>query len=256
MSKLFLDGIFKKNDSPSGVHIYMPNSSKKTGENTALNLYGLMVGDVSFQAQNKWGTILHDLSNLADFSSLAGQESMFSWVNASTMCWKGTNPLTIGIEFYLINYQKGLGLESQLKRLIKLASLYKNQAAGSLGSNFKVLVHGGYAADILKSNSSLWSMELKSVMGLQNDSNLNGPESIDKKLYDSNGNALGSLTLRFGHKSTIRNVLLSKIDVTESNVEVIDQAGGNIKPLYYRVSAQFTGVRPLLSTDVDHMFNY
>ena len=93
-------------------------------------------------------------------------------------------------------------------------------------------------------------------MGLQNDSNLNGPESIDKKLYDSNGNALGSLTLRFGHKSTIRNVLLSKIDVTESNVEVIDQAGGNIKPLYYRVSAQFTGVRPLLSTDVDHMFNY
>ena len=72
---------------------------------------------------------------------------------------------------------------------------------------------------------------------------------------DITKSAIGAIQLWFGHKSKIKNLLLSKISVTESNIEVADQDGGNIKPLYYRVSAQFTGVRPLITTDVDEMFN-
>ena len=37
-------------------------------------------------------------------------------------------------------------------------------------------------------------------------------------------------------------------------MEVSDINGNSIEPLYYRVSAQFTGVKPLLTTDVDSIF--
>ena len=256
---LFLDNIFTNNsDSPSSVHIFMPYRSGKTREE-AVDVHGLMIGDFRFQAQNKWGTVLHDLSYLQDFVSIAGGESMFGWVNASTMCWKGTSPLTFGIEFYLINYKRGLNLEGQLKQLVKLASLYRDYDAGALGENFKVLVHDGYAADILDGNSadSVWTKNINNMRDFTNMGSelLTGKNNIAAQLYDPTGNAKGSLTLQFGHKSTIRNILLSRIEVTESNVEVMDSSGGNVKPLYYRVSADFTGVRPLLSTDVDHMFN-
>ena len=251
MAKLFLDGIFKwGSESPSSVKISMPYKSSKTLL-PLLELVGLMTGDPSFSAQNKWGTIINDISNLADVASLVGSSSMFSWINASTMCWKGTSPLTMGIEFYLINYKKGLHLEEQLKTLVKLAALEADHEA-KVGSSFKVLTHGGYAADILEGNDKIkgfFSMSMPSASDVK-DVNLNG-------LYNAEGtNALSSLTVQFGHKSKISNLLLSKIDVTESTVEVANQDGSDPKPLYYRVNAQFTGVRPLLTVDIDSMFEF
>ena len=260
MAKLFLEGIFgSDSQSPSSVRIFQPYlGNNKTGE-PPVDLTGLMIGDPTFSAQNKWGTIINDISNLTDISSLVGEASMFSWINASTMCWKGTSPLAIGIEFYLINYKKNLGLESGLKQLVKLASLYGDPDA-TIGENYKVLVHGGYAADVLTGNKSYFT-----VGGIDSIAKLNesvGSEEfagIKSGLYSGGAmkeSAQGSISLSFGKKSRIRNLLLSKISVTESNVEVADGNGNNRKPLYYRVNAQFTGVRPLLSVDVDDMFKF
>lgn len=250
MAKLFLDGIFKwGSESPSSVKISMPYKSSKTTLKK-LELVGLTTGDPSFSAQNKWGTIINDISNLQDVASLIGSSSMFSWINASTMCWKGTSPLMMGIEFYLINYKKGLDLEEQLKILIKLAALESDHEA-KVGSSFKVLTHGGYAADILEGNDKIKGFFSSSVTSSAD------LGSVDLTgLYDGEGNAISSLTVQFGHKSKISNLLLSKIDVTESNIEVADQNGDNPRPLYYRVNAQFTGVRPLLTVDVDNMFSF
>ena len=252
--KLFLDGIFNTegngNDSPSAVYITMPFSSGKP-EDGAPILIGLMTGDPTWSASNKWGPIINDISNLSDISSLIGSDSMFTWINASTMCWKGTSPLSLSFDFYLINYSKGLEIEAKLRSFVKLASLYKDPDA-TVGANFKVLVHGGYAADILTGNSGYFdnSNDIKSVTDLNNAGNIN---NLENELYQ-NGNAKGAIQVQFGHKSKIRNLLLSKVSVTESTIEVADQQGGNIKPLYYRVSAQFTGVRPLITTDVNEMF--
>ena len=111
MAKLFLDGIFSKaTNSPSSVGITFP-----VGDNQFEKLVGLMIGDITFSAQNKWGPVINDLTNLADFSALVGSQDLVSWISASTMCWKGTEPLSIGIEFYLINYAKNLDLERKLK---------------------------------------------------------------------------------------------------------------------------------------------
>lgn len=252
MVKLFLDGIFNsdqnKNDSPSTVYITIPNPSGKPSDKLP-NLAGLMIGDPTWGAANTWGTVINDISNLTDISSLVGSPSMFSWINASTMCWKGTAPLSIGIEFYLINYKKGLTLESDLRAFVKLASLYKDPDA-TVGENFKVLVHGGYAADILHGNKKLFD----SARDVENLKDREGINSIISGVYGTNANAQGAVQLQFGHKSKISNLLLSKINITESTIEVADENGGNIKPLYYRVSAQFTGVRPLLTVDIDRMF--
>ena len=255
MTKLFLDGIFdESNVSPSSVIITMPNPSKKE-IGGSVELTGLMVGDPSWGAANSWGTVINDVSNLTDISSLLGSESMFSWINASTMCWKGTSPLSIGIEFYLINYKQdqrgsnGRTLEENLRSFVKLASLYKDPDATG-GSNFKVLVHGGYAADVLSGNDKAYFDGVKVARDLSN----KNASKLNESLYGSSTSAQGSVQLQFGHKSKISNLLLSKVNVTESTVEVADRSGGNIKPLYYRVSAQFTGVKPLLTVDVDRMF--
>lgn len=253
MAKLFLDGIFTDgSNSPSSVRITIPNYNTRSAV-PDLMLVGLMTGDVTFSAQNSWGTVINDLTNLQDLSALMGSDSMFSWISASTMCWKGTSPLSIGIEFYLINYKKGLNLEENLKTLVKLAAIAKDPNA-TFGAGFKAMVHGGYAPEIFKNNEDNFFTvgDVSSIRSLKN------PISTEN-VYGAGGDitqsALGAIQLWFGHKSKIKNLLLSKISVTESNIEVADQDGGNIKPLYYRVSAQFTGVRPLITTDVDEMFN-
>lgn len=254
MSKLFLDGIFRPkeegNDSPSAVHITIPNQSNKVSYmDQVTHLTGLMIGDPTWGAANNWGPIINDISNLTDLASLVGSESMFSWISASTMCWKGTAPLNLGIEFYLINYAKHIGLEEKLRSFIKLASLYKDPDA-TVGENFKVLVHGGYQADVLSGNKKLFD-SMKDVESLKK---RNGLNDVTKDLYGGNADAQGAVQVQFGHKSKISNLLLSKVSVTESTIEVADQSGSNIRPLYYRVSAQFVGVKPLLTVDVDRMF--
>lgn len=251
MAKLYIDNIFKYgNDSPSSVRIEMPYRSSNSSVQ-GIKLTGLMIGDPSFTTQNKWGTVVNDVANLQDLGSLMGSSSMFSWINASTMCWKGTSPLTMGIEFYLINYTRGLNLEEQLKILVQLSAIDRDMSADK-NSSSRVTVHGGYAADVLKSNASYWTASVASASVFNSNSDI---DSISSSLYSA-GNAKGSLTVTFGHKSRIRNLLVSRITVTESNIEVADQNGGNIKPLFYRVSAQFTGVRPLITSDVEDMFSF
>lgn len=237
MAKLYLDSIFTTDSkSPSSVKITFPNIDGQGSITEDNKLVGLMTSDPSYSAQNKWGPVINDVSNLQDLGSLLGTENLASWVHASTMCWKGTSPLVLGIEFYLINYKKGLGLEENLKKFVQLASL-------KVMGNSKVKIHGGYKPDVLSSNNGDF---------------FNGPISSVSQLDGFSGNLSresSTVTLVFGSKTMISNLLLSKVDVTESNVEVADANGESRKPLYYRVSAQFTGTKPLLTTDVEVMFS-
>ena len=250
MAKLYLDGLFKSfSDSPSTILLNIPVPYSSSPEQVA----GLLASDITLSAQNTWGPIVNDISNLTDFSSMMGSTGMFSWIGASTMCWKGTKPLTLNAEFYLINYrQTGLNLEKKLTALMKLASLYEDKKATALGRAIKVQVHGGYAADVLETNSDYWSAsraeEIEKKKGEVDD-------SVDP-LFDDKGNAQGTVSLTVGNKIRVRNILLSKIDVTPSITQVADSNGGNSKPLYYRVQASFIGVRALLDADVEKIFDF
>ncbi len=256
MARLFLDGIFDPNsNSPSTVTISIP--VPETNSNTEITsnvLRGLIIGDPTWTAGNKWGPILSDFSNLQDWASLLGSANQFSWISASTMCWKGTSPLGIGIDFYLINYnsKKSAELKNTLSNFVKLAAVAQDTTGTS---NFKVQVHGGYAPDILTGNKKFFSSFSDTSKFMKNKGAGNSElEEEVRKLFEGN-TARGSLSIRFGHKSTIRNLLLSKVNVTESTIEVANQDGSNPQPLDYRVSSQFTGVQPLVTTDVDYMFS-
>lgn len=243
---LYLDGIFSSvMSSPSSVRLSIPNPSDK---GFTLDLVGLIIGDPTFSTQNKWGTVINDVSNLTDVTALLGTSSMFTWINASTMCWKGTAPLSLSIEFYLLNYRSdGPNLEKELKNLIKLSALAPGEGALK---GVTAVPHGGYASDIFSNNYKSFFTKDTTFSNV-NTSDLNQASS---DLYSAGGYAKGAVTVDFGHKMSIRNLLVSRVNVTKSTTEVASFNGGNIKPLYYRVSVQFTGVRPLLTTDVDAMF--
>lgn len=258
MAKLFLDGIFKENpsvnDSPSAVFITMPQLPSGTFCKNYI-ITGLMANDPTWTAANSWGPVISDLANLQDWASLIGAQSQVSWINASTMCWKGTAPLSLSIEFYLINYSKSLGLEGQLAMLTKLAAVHKAPGKDGVAGEFMVNVHGGYAADVLTGNNALFDRKKNIedfVRGKQGEA-LSELNSLDERLYQG-GFAKGALSIRFGHKAIIDNLLISKINVTTSTVEVAEQNGGNPRPLYYKVSLTLTGTRPLITTDVDSMY--
>ena len=250
MARLFLDGIFDENsNSPSTVTISVPKASETSFVKSGNILRGLIIGDPTWTAGNKWGPIINDLSNLQDWASLVGESNQFSWINASTMCWKGTNPLGIGVDFYLINYARGKSqeLRENLSNFVKLAAVAKSEN----NSNFRVQVHGGYAPDLLSGNMKYFS-DGKSLF--ENNASGQLDQVVEGGIFSGGSVAKGSISIRFGHKSTIKNLLLSKVSVTESTIEVADQNGKNPQPLYYRVSAQFTGVQPLVTTEVNDIF--
>lgn len=253
MANLFLDGIFdsKNSASPSTVRLLIPNISKATGH--SLDITGLMIGDPTISLQNKWGPIINDISNLTDVSSLVGDSSLFTWIAASTNCWKATAPISVAISFYLINYKRnGLNFESKLKSLAKLAAI--GEANGAL-ADVKSTVHGGYAADIFKSNKGYFT-DLKGF-GEASEAGSVSYADLDntfQRMYSTGSTVEGTVMIIFGNKNRIANLLLTKLDVTESTIEVADQGGGSRKPLFYKVDAQFTGVSPTTTSDIDSIF--
>ena len=247
-NNLFLNGIFDEGRiSPSTVIIRYP----KHGYSTRQSLNGLLVSEPTLTSQNKWGPILNDVSNIQDVASLLGSSEMWSWIGASVMCWKGTEPIKTNVEFYLINYKRGLNLGEKLKDLQYLTSLY------DIGKNIAVEVHGGYAARVLETNGSHFDNgarkskdprvllrgyePARDAAGIINDENWTNMET-------------GTIEVQFGNKMSVRKMLIQRMSVTPSLVEVAEKGGNNPKPLYYKVSLDLIGSRPLLSSDVDRMY--
>ena len=201
-------------------------------------------------SQNKWGPILNDITNIQDVASLLGSSEMWSWIGASVMCWKGTEPVKTTVEFYLINYKRGLKLDEKIKDLNYLTSLY------NLDKNVAVEVHGGYQANVLRTNKEIFN---NGVIKKRKESNsIEGQLQGFKTFADDENLEAGTLEIQFGHKMSMRQMLIARLDVTPSLVEVksISPAhkGDKPEPLYYKVSLGLIGSRPLLSTDVDVMY--
>lgn len=234
---LFLDGLFdRENRSPASITINYPIQN-----NNRHQITGLLTSEVSLSGTNKWGPILSDITNIQDISSLLGESHMWSWIGASTMCWKGTDPLKISVEFYLINYKKNLGLETKLKELNKLVSIYM---IGNNDMNIAVEVHGGYKARVLETNKTYFNNGNSKFSS----TDLLDPNNIKFGADDVNMEE-GTCSIEIGNKIKMRKLLVNKFDVTPSLVELPDG-----KALYYRVSVGFIGTSPLLSTDVDYMY--
>lgn len=237
---LFLDGIYDEGRlSPSTVVIRYPT----VDGGSRPSIRGLMTSEPTLSSKNKWGPILNDITNIQDVASLLGSSEMWSWIGASVMCWKGTEPIKTTIEFYLINYKQGLKLDEKLKDLNYLTSLHEMK-----GKAIAVQVHGGYQARVLETNTAIFSNGSRENRGL-GEYLKPFQEGANYENFEQ-----GTIEIQFGSKMSMRNMLIANMDVTPSIVEVADIHGNNPKPLYYRVSLGLIGARPLLSTDVDAMY--
>ena len=154
------------------------------------------------------------------------------------MWWKGTDPLKTSFDFYLINYRPGLGIEDSLKELNYLTALVKD-------GNASVHIHGGYAANVLATNSSIFNNRVSSAVELATNADVG---SIGIRMGSPEG-VLGTLSITIGNKIYLNKMLISRLDITPSLIEVSDK-----KALYYRVSMSLVGTQPLLSTDVANMY--
>lgn len=235
---LFIENVLEDGViSPNTVVITYPSPSStvsKGSDSSTRSLNGLLISEATLSTGVKWGPILNDVTNLQDLASLLGSSSMWTWIGASTMCWKGTDPLKTSIEFYLINYRPQLGIEEKLKELNYLTSLVKDGVAS-------VFVHGGYSAEVLETNSSMFNNRITSSGALVKQKGLSE--------FGQTKSGLGTLSITLGNKLTLNRMLISSLDITPSTVEVPDK-----RALYYRVSMSLIGAQPLLSTDIDNMY--
>ena len=220
---------------PSVIDMHIPGYSGM--------LRGLLTSDTTISLKNTFGAALPDVETLQLATQLVTNwSSVPAWIGASAQVWRGTDSVRFPIEFYLINYKPGLRLEEGLKKLAKLATMQKDE--GPLSGVF-AKVHGGYSPDILANNNQQFM-----------------PNKIDpstlKRYTDSDVSKgteyKGVIKIRIGTSFELDHLILSKIDISRSNVEVRNSSYPKAKPLYYRVQCQLQTCRAALETDVDSMF--
>jgi len=221
---LYLDQIF--NSKVGIINLNIPDPS---GNGTFTSIDGFLSENPSMSFQNNWGSIFPDFNALGEMSQLMGSKNIFSWLASTQAGWKGTEPINIGTEFYVISYDSkaSKNIKEQVKVLIKMASLY--QGTGLL-ENESVMVHGGYSNNYWKSTGEFFQNE----------------EDFKSDLTSTK---TGLITMTIGNQMTIKKLLLSDVNVTPSTVQV---ASGI--PLYIKVSANFRTYMAPIASDIDDIF--
>lgn len=126
------------------------------GTNNFVIVDGFLVDNPTINMKNEWGSLLPDITSLNDYAQLAGV-GMTSWLSTSKAAWRGTDPITLTLSFYLLTYRKaqidGTGTGRDLP-VSKQAAYFAQLAALRTGDHgIDVGVHGGYRPDVYQRNS-------------------------------------------------------------------------------------------------------
>ena len=221
---LLLNQIFT--NSKSGiVKIGLPDGNIVTG---------LLANDPSIRVRNQWGSILPDTEDLNQILQTVGSKNLFAWVSASSAAWKSSDPLNIGLDFYLLSYDKTSDVKGQARRLMSLAAMGTPEG-GNFAQATMVTVHGGYKIDILESNSELNVGNIESYL-----------QGAAQTLI---GDHPGTLTIQIGDQITLKNMLLEECSAEHSRVQV--ESG---VPLFIKISATFRLCRAPLISDIEGIY--
>ena len=237
---------------------------------------GFLSENPTIKLGNKWDPLLSDLSTINEFTQLAGW-GQSSWVATSKMAWKGTDPLTVGLDFYLITYLKsqvdgtGTGKEAPISkqatcfaRLVAIDEVPEDRTVGAL-KGLRVGVHGGYSPNYFQDNEGLLldNSNISNLLG--NDDTKNNVNLMTANEVDStcqiviNGNGMNTVVLK--------NMLLESLEMTPSTVRAgywqgitnkgIQQTAtfkGSAEPLYIRMNANFKLSRAATVGDIAGLF--
>lgn len=254
---LFLNTI--ANDQGGTVTLALPDC--KGG---IVGIQGYLTEDPRVELKNNWESIISDLGAINDFMQLANIGPA-SWLSTSKAAWKGTEPIKLGLNFYLITHKKaqlsnGSGLDlpisKQAAHLARLASVAPGGDSGGISSMLKVNVHGGYRPDYFQRNADFaGSNNAASALNSVSDSDF-GSDSFASA--DTGGTV--SIVINGGGKRTMRfhKMLLESVNFTTSTVRT-GYWNGNVfhtssEPLYIKVDAQFRLMHAATLADVTRMF--
>jgi hypothetical protein len=227
---LYIDKIFR--DGGQGtITINYPNADG----NGNTSLKGYTAQDISFTLKNNWAPLIPDLTALSDVSQLL-EMNIVNFVSASKVGWKGTDPISFPVEFYLFSYSPEFNIKQDILGLMKLATLYTSNEQ-TLTAASTVQVHGGFSQQFWQANNDLI------------DSSSDKPNSYKDANSVYLGSEKGTISINVGNTFTLRNLLLGSITVTHSNVQVSKGI-----PLFIKVDAEFQGTRAAIASDLDGIY--
>lgn len=233
------------------------------------NVVGFLSEDPVIKMGNKWESLVPDLGAINEFLQIANQ-GQASWISTSKMAWKGTEPITVTLNFYLITYLKSqvdgqtvghiMPVSKQAECFAKLVAVDKDDEAGGFFKDLRVNVHGGYKPNYFEGNDSVISNTGFGSFGKnRGDYQDTGDDTIGTCHIVINGNGMNSVVLR--------NMLLESLDMTPSTVRAgywngISTKGlsqtasfkGSGEPLYIKVNASFKLARVATVNDVKGLF--
>lgn len=235
---LLLNQLFT--NSKSGiVTIEVPVLGEYTGKSGGTaTIKGILVNDPKIQVQNQWGNILPGTDDLNQLLQAAGSRNLFSWVSASSAAWKSSEPISLGLDFYLISYNRRSHIKGQVASLMSLAGLAPT-GEGGFSAATQVQVHGGYKIDLLESNSDL--RDEQGIMGYL---------STAVSRLSGKGRQAGTISVTIGDQLHINNLLLQDCSAEPSTVQVEQGV-----PLYIKVTTVMRMFRAPLTSDIYGIFS-
>ena len=230
---LILNQIFT--NSKSGiVQITLPKpSGTSRNSTTATTIKGFLLNDPTIRVRNQWGSILPDDGSLNELIQMTGQQNLFSWVAASSAAWKASDPISVGLDFYLLSINKNSNIKSQAGSLMSLAALQTSgEGSSGLADDVAVNVHGGYRVDLLEGNKDI------------------GINALLTNAFSSlSGDKEGTLKIKIGDQVILKNMLLEECSAEHSSVQVAEGI-----PLYIKISATFRMFRAPLVADLESIY--
>ena len=271
---LFLNTI--ANDVAGTAVFSLPNCGNETDaqDNTGYTIVqGFLSEDPVINMKNNWESVIPDATALSDFTQLAGIGAT-SWISTSKASWKGTDPITVTLNFYLLTYRmaqlKGgsknpqdMPVTEQAARFAQLLAISpKENGANNRGklSDFGINVHGGYRPNYFEANedfsgnkenpSSEKAYKTLYANGLEND-------------LDNSDGTIQIVINGGGHTSAVfTKMLLADASFTPSPVRCGYWSTDNgvrtfhtsKEPLYIKVAATFRLMHAATVKDAVRMF--
>lgn len=234
-----------------------------------VSVAGFLTEDPVIKMANKWESLIPDLSTINDFSTLANYGAS-SWVSTSKMAWKGTDPITIGVNFYLITYLKsqadgtGSGMSAPISKqaayFAQLLAVSKGDGGDGFFKDLKINVHGGYTPNYFEANGSVVNNGgFLSKVWNDKDSDGNHKQAIAYHDVDDGTNTCQVVINGNGKPTiTLTKMLLESCDFTPSTVRAGYWVGSTFKsspePLYIKVNASFKLMHAALTSDAVRLF--
>lgn len=240
-----------------------------------VNIEAFLSEDPQISMKNNWEAIIPDVGALNDFTQLiSGNQT--SWLSSSKASWKGTDPITITLNFYLITFRMAqingsssnrpcdIPVSEQASYFAQLLAVSPQQNGAGSFSDWGIGVHGGYKPNVWMENSNFagngQTTETQNEASANTDAMLGRWESID--LNDGDGTIQIVINGGGNRTAMFTKMLLADATFTPSTVRTgyWTKNGDNQvfvtspEPLYIKVTATFRLMHSATVADAKRMF--